>query len=137
MVKLGNVKVPKGVIANVTRFCHEAQFNPIENNPKEGHQTFGNINVSTTIEIVDNISNLGTMLILLHIFLWSMHVGMFYFQFCFCCYRSMWLLFSLYYVLYKINKLPQKDVMWVKLRSNYKGCCLHIWDWSPMSLVRI
>jgi hypothetical protein len=109
MVKLGNVKVPKGVTANVTGFCPESQFNPIENNLEEGHQTFGNIDVSTTIEIVDNISNLGTLLILLQKKICNMNVGMFYFQFYFCC--SMWLLFSPYYVLHKINKLSQEDVL--------------------------
>jgi hypothetical protein len=79
MVKLGNVKVSKGVTANVIGFCHGAQFNLIENNCEEGHQTFGNIDVSLTIEIVDNISNLGTLLILLQKHLCDMHVGMFYF----------------------------------------------------------
>jgi hypothetical protein len=89
---LGNVKLPKGVTANVTRSYHRAQFNPIENNHDEGHQTFGNIDVSITIEIMDNISNLGTLLILLQKNLCGMHVGIFIFSsifvvldLCGCC----------------------------------------------------
>jgi hypothetical protein len=111
MVKLGNVKVLKSVIANVTWFCHGAQFNLIENNPREGHQTFGNINMSTTIEIVDNISNIGyNANIVAKTFMWYACWNVL-FSILFCCYRSMWLLFSLYYVLHKINKLSQEDVM--------------------------
>jgi hypothetical protein len=92
MVKLGNGKISKGVIANVTSSYHRTQFNPIENNHDEGHQTFGNIDMSTTIEIVDNISNLGTLLILLQKILCGMHVGIFIFSsifvvlgLCGCC----------------------------------------------------
>jgi hypothetical protein len=59
MVKLGKTKDPKGVTANVIETYDEVQFYPNKDIHDDGLQTISNIDVSTTIPVANNITNLG------------------------------------------------------------------------------
>jgi hypothetical protein len=59
MVKLGKAKNPKGVSADVKKTYDGVQLYPTKDIHDDGEQTISNIDVSTTIPIVDNITNLG------------------------------------------------------------------------------
>ncbi len=58
-MKLGKAKDPKGVTANVTETYDGVQFYPTKDIHDDGQQTIGNIDVSTTIIVTYNITNLG------------------------------------------------------------------------------
>jgi hypothetical protein len=59
MVKSDKAKDHKGVIVDVTKTCDRIQLYPIEVIIDDGQQTIGNIDVSTIIPVVNNITNLG------------------------------------------------------------------------------
>jgi hypothetical protein len=59
MVKLGKAKDPKSIIAHVTKTYDQVQAYPTNVIIDDGEQTMWDINVSTTILVVDNNTNLG------------------------------------------------------------------------------
>jgi hypothetical protein len=61
MVKLAKAKDPKSVTANVTKTYDQVQAYPTNVILDDGEQTMRNIDVSTTILVVDNNIDLGTI----------------------------------------------------------------------------
>ncbi len=59
MVKLGKAKDPKLITVDVTKTCDQVQAQPIEVIPNDGEHIMWDIDVSTTIPIIENITNLG------------------------------------------------------------------------------
>jgi hypothetical protein len=59
VVKLGKAKDPKSITIDVTKTCDRIQAYPTNVIPNHGEETMWDIDVSTTIPIVDNITDLG------------------------------------------------------------------------------
>ncbi len=61
MVKLAKAKDPKSITTNVTKTYDRVQAYPINVILDDGEQTMRDIDVSTTILVVDNNIDLGTI----------------------------------------------------------------------------